>query len=38
MWIVMYLVCLIKHHLWIGSMYRYCVRCGKLEIEHNHTY
>ena len=35
MWIFKYVVCLVsRHHLWIGSVYKYCVRCGKLECEH----
>jgi hypothetical protein len=38
MWRFKYLVCLISKHIWIGSLYRYCVRCGKLEIEHAHNY
>ncbi len=35
MWIFKYLVCLIsRQHIWVGSTYKYCVRCGKLEAEH----
>jgi hypothetical protein len=33
MWRFKYLICLISKHLWIGSLYKYCLRCGKLEIE-----
>jgi hypothetical protein len=33
MWIIGYLQCLVKHHLWVGSGYRYCLRCGKLEFD-----
>lgn len=33
MWIFKYLICLISSHLWIGSIYKYCLRCGKLEVE-----
>ena len=32
MWVFKYLICLITDHLWVGSRYRYCLRCGKLEI------
>jgi hypothetical protein len=32
MWRLKYLVCLVSHHNWIGFRYRYCLRCGKLEI------
>jgi hypothetical protein len=35
MWIFKYLVCLIKNHAFIGSGYKYCVRCGKLDFEHD---
>ena len=34
MWIIRYLVCLVSKHIWAGSIYRYCLRCGKLEM-HN---
>jgi len=30
MWVFKYLVCLVKHHDWVGSVYQYCPRCGKL--------
>lgn len=34
MWIFKYFICLLsRHHLWIGSLYKYCVRCGKIELE-----
>ena len=36
MWILKLVVCLFFGHVWIGSMYKYCVRCGKLELEHAH--
>jgi hypothetical protein len=32
MWIFRYLLCLIKDHIWVGSSYRYCLRCSKLEL------
>jgi hypothetical protein len=32
MWRLKYLVCLVAHHSWVGFRYRYCLRCGKLEI------
>ncbi len=32
MWVFKYLVCLVKDHIWVGSRYRYCLRCGKLEM------
>jgi hypothetical protein len=32
MWRLKYLVCLVAHHNWMGVRYRYCLRCGKLEI------
>ena len=32
MWRLKYVICLLTHHCWIGSDYKYCVRCGKLEI------
>jgi len=32
MWIFKYVVCLVKDHIWVGSHYRYCLRCGKLEM------
>ncbi len=31
-WIFKYLVCLVRDHIWVGSRYRYCLRCGKLEL------
>ncbi len=31
MWMVKVVICLVKHHTWIGSGSRYCLRCGKLE-------
>ncbi len=37
MWVFKYLKCLIYKHIWIGSIYRYCLRCGKLEeVQHSH--
>ena len=38
MWILKYLVCLVHDHNFIGmtwkhSLYRYCLRCGKIEAE-----
>ena len=33
MWIFKYLICLVKNHNWVGSGYRYCLRCGKLTQE-----
>jgi hypothetical protein len=33
MWVFKYLVCLISKHLFVGSQYKYCLRCGKLELE-----
>jgi len=36
MWIFKYFICLLNKHIWTGSFYRYCLRCGKLEIEHAH--
>jgi hypothetical protein len=36
MWRFKYVICLVSRHIWIGSLYRYCLRCGKLEIEHAH--
>ena len=35
MWRFKYLVCLISKHVWIGSLKRYCLRCGKLEMQHS---
>ena len=32
MWVFKYVVCLVKEHIWVGSRYRYCLRCGKLEM------
>jgi hypothetical protein len=32
MWRFKYLVCLVTCHNWAGSNYRYCLRCGKLEL------
>jgi len=26
-----YLICLVTDHIWVGSRYHYCLRCGKLE-------
>jgi|WetSurMetagenome_2_1015567.scaffolds.fasta_scaffold83407_4 hypothetical protein len=37
MWLFKYLECLFKNHNWIGSHDRYCLRCGKFEIAHDHT-
>jgi hypothetical protein len=34
MWIFKYVKCVVTRHIWIGSVYKYCVRCGKLDIEH----
>jgi hypothetical protein len=33
MWIFKYLVCLVNKHQYVGSGYKYCLRCGKLEQE-----
>ena len=33
MWVISYVKCMVRKHLWIGSNYRYCVRCGKLELD-----
>ena len=38
MWIFNYLVCLIYYHsfvdiTWKDSPYRYCLRCGKVEVQ-----
>jgi hypothetical protein len=38
MWRLKYLICLVSRHIWIGSLYRYCLRCGKLELEHAHIH
>jgi hypothetical protein len=32
MWVFKYLVCIVKDHIWVGSHYQYCLRCGKLEM------
>lgn len=32
MWVFKYFVCIVKDHIWVGSRYRYCLRCGKLEM------
>ncbi len=32
MWILKYIICLVHRHIWVGSRYHYCLRCGKLEI------
>ena len=34
MWFFKYLFCLVFKHVWVGSLYKYCLRCGKLELEH----
>jgi hypothetical protein len=34
MWVFKYLICLVNKHLFVGSGYRYCLRCGKLDLEH----
>ncbi len=31
-WILKYLICLVNRHIWVGSRYQYCLRCGKLEL------
>jgi len=33
MWVFKYLVCLVSKHQYVGSNYKYCLRCGKLERE-----
>ncbi len=32
-WILKYLICLVNRHIWVGSRYQYCLRCGKLGLQ-----
>jgi hypothetical protein len=34
MWIFKYMICLFTQHMWVGSSYKYCLRCGKVETKH----
>jgi hypothetical protein len=31
MWVFKYLLCLFLKHDYVGSGYKYCLRCGKLD-------
>jgi len=38
MWILKYLVCLMRNHIltdfvWQDSLYQYCLRCGKVKVQ-----
>ena len=39
MWVLKYIICIIRKHIFAAmsledSPYQYCLRCGKVELEH----